>query len=196
MQYHVILDSVITARGCICSVILCNTFYLLMNFLNMCVLSIFGRKLQIHASGINGFGYAYQSNVFHLFALVFIWSSGLFLQSCCNDSSERQGATCAWLYRSKLAIFQSSLYVSLSVVLYIYESLIIWLVKSVLVNDFCKWITVSRFWEIFTGPTSYFWALRSFHMFTDPFFLRKIHLLSTVLLSGFESSLGALKSTE
>ena len=36
--------------------------------------------------------------------------------------------------------------------------------------------------------TSPFWALRSFQMFTGPKFQVKLHLLSTVLLSGFQSS--------
>ena len=44
--------------------------------------------------------------------------------------------------------------------------------------------------------TSYFWALWSFQMFTGPLFQIILHLLSTALLSGFQSSLGALKSTE
>ena len=33
-------------------------------------------------------------------------------------------------------------------------------------------------------------------MFTDPLFEIKLHLLNTVFLSGFQSSVGALKSTE
>ena len=44
--------------------------------------------------------------------------------------------------------------------------------------------------------TSNFWALRSFEMFAGPLFQIKLHLLSTALLSGFQSSTGALKSTE
>ena len=43
---------------------------------------------------------------------------------------------------------------------------------------------------------SYFWALSSFQMCTGPLFQIKLHLLSTVSLSGFQSSLGALKSTK
>ena len=53
--------------------------------------------------------------------------------------------------------------------------------------------------KIFTGQvtrTSYFIALWSFQIFTNHLFLIKLHLLSTVLLSGFQSSTGALKSTE
>ena len=55
------------------------------------------------------------------------------------------------------------------------------------------------------GLTSYFWALRSFQMFTGPFFQIKLHLLSAkiklhllgaVLLSGFQRSPWDLKSTE
>ena len=44
--------------------------------------------------------------------------------------------------------------------------------------------------------TSYFWALRSFQMFTDPLIQIKLHLPSTVLLIGFQSSMGALISNE
>ena len=44
--------------------------------------------------------------------------------------------------------------------------------------------------------TSYIWALGSFQMFTSPLCQIKLHLLSAVSLSGFQSSLGALKSTE
>ena len=44
--------------------------------------------------------------------------------------------------------------------------------------------------------TSYFWASWSFHMFTGPLFQIILHFLSTDLLSGFQSSPGALKSTE
>ena len=39
-------------------------------------------------------------------------------------------------------------------------------------------------------------SLRLFQMFTGPLFQIKLHLLSTVWLSGFQSSLEALKSTE
>ena len=50
----------------------------------------------------------------------------------------------------------------------------------------------------FEGPKgpSYFWALWSFQMFVSPLFQSKLYLLSTVLLSGFQSSPGALKPTE
>ena len=44
--------------------------------------------------------------------------------------------------------------------------------------------------------TSYFLALPSFPMFTNPLFQIKQYLLNTVLLSVFQSSLGAFKSTE
>ena len=44
--------------------------------------------------------------------------------------------------------------------------------------------------------TSYFWALRSFQMLKGPLFQTKLHWLSNVLLSGFQSSRGALKFTE
>ena len=50
--------------------------------------------------------------------------------------------------------------------------------------------------NIFVRRTSYFWALRSFTMFTSPLFHIKLHSLNTVLLSGFQSSRWALKSTE
>ena len=44
--------------------------------------------------------------------------------------------------------------------------------------------------------TSYCWASWSFQMFTGPLFQINQHFLSTDLLSGFQSSPGALKSTE
>ena len=44
--------------------------------------------------------------------------------------------------------------------------------------------------------TSYFRASLSLQMFTGPLFQIKLHLLWAVLLSGFQSSTGALKSTE
>ena len=44
--------------------------------------------------------------------------------------------------------------------------------------------------------TSYFWALRLFHMFTNHLLQIKLYLLGNVLLSEFQSSQGALKSTE
>ena len=44
--------------------------------------------------------------------------------------------------------------------------------------------------------TSFFWSLWLFHMFTGPLFQRELHWLSTVLLSGFQRSRGALISTE
>ena len=44
--------------------------------------------------------------------------------------------------------------------------------------------------------SSYFWALPSFEMFAGPLFQIKLHLASTALLSGFQSSLWVFKSTE
>ena len=44
--------------------------------------------------------------------------------------------------------------------------------------------------------TSYFWALWLFQMLKGPLFQTKLHLLNNVLLSGFQSSRGALKFTE
>ena len=47
--------------------------------------------------------------------------------------------------------------------------------------------------KIFTGPTRYFWALRSFQMFTGTLFQTKQHLISTVLsqwISTFHGSFG------
>ena len=44
--------------------------------------------------------------------------------------------------------------------------------------------------------TTYFWALQSFKMCTGPLFQIKLHLLCFVLLNGFQSSPGALKSIE
>ena len=44
-------------------------------------------------------------------------------------------------------------------------------------------------WENYSQVrcTNYFWSLRSFWMFTGPIFQTKLHLLCTVLLSGFQS---------
>ena len=56
-------------------------------------------------------------------------------------------------------------------------------------------VSVSQIMEIFTGP-SYFSAVPSFQIPTGPLFQIKLHLLNIVLLSGFQSSAKALKSTE
>ena len=51
--------------------------------------------------------------------------------------------------------------------------------------------------KIFTSPIyKLLLSFASFQMFTGPLFEIKLHLLSTVLLSGFQSSPGAMKSTK
>ena len=55
-------------------------------------------------------------------------------------------------------------------------------------------ISVSKIRKIIYSQvrhTSRFWVLWPIHMFTGPLFQIKLHLLNTVLLSGFQSSPGA-----